>query len=283
MRATSAAGSVVTSDGGSSAPGIGVLRSACHRRCSPGFDRRARCGRAGLEGRQVGVDRLCRGADGGTIGVVTERQDARTGHGAQQHGTHECAGLLGDGRHVEPDVRLGAALDFAGESVCVSASVAERRLFADRVDAVRRCDQRGSIRSHEAALRGTGRLERLGGHDDVDVARARHQRHHRAPPVAGQRGLREELQVVEGCAGALRHTGHRGRLDEMAFTASDVDQPVRDDTATLPAQRCDHERHWSPLQVHRSSGRPASQPITRARRRASQRSRRVGFVITSAR
>ena len=84
---------------------------------------------------------------------------------------------------------------FAAARACASsASLATRpspsAVFSvDRVDAVGRGDQRRAVGRHQAALHRAAALHQLGGEDDVDVARQRHQR--RAP--ARRRRARRRL------------------------------------------------------------------------------------------
>ena len=208
MRATSAAGSVVTSDGGSSAPGIvcfgplatvAAARDSTAARARPSRPRRPRGWlRPTLPWHGWPADRP-RHANGRTPAPATAPSSTAA---------DECAVLLGDGRHVEPDVRLARCAR-------PRRRVGLRQRGRRRAPTSRRSCRRGaSMRStsygrasRSRAARYAAASTRLGGHDDVDVARARHQRHHRAAAIAGQRGLREELEVVERRTGALRHAG----------------------------------------------------------------------------
>ena len=67
---------------------------------------------------------------------------------------------------------------------------------------------------HQAALNRAAGLGQLGGDDAIDIARDRHQRHDRLASGRSAARPRKELEVVDRRAGALRHTGHRGRLRE---------------------------------------------------------------------
>ena len=55
----------------------------------------------------------------------------------------------------------------------VERVVAHRGLLRDRVDAVRRADEDGSIRAHVAELHRAADLEQLRGEHDVHVSRTR--------------------------------------------------------------------------------------------------------------
>ena len=131
----------------------------------------------------------------------------------------------------------------------VDASVAERRLLGDRIHAVRRCDERGAVGRDEPALHRAAGFHQLGSEHHVDVAGQRHQREHRLAAVALGHGAREQLDVVDGGAGALRHAGHRRGLREVPVGLAEVDDPVGQHAAALAPHRQDGDldrRHDDP-------------------------------------
>ena len=137
--------------------------------------------------------------------------------------------------------RFAAAARVREQRVAGDPAVAERGLLGDRVDAVRRRDQRRPVGRDEAALDGAPALHQLGREDDVDVARQRHERQHRLGAVALGVALRIELDVVDRRAGALGDAGHRRRLREPAVRLAEVDDPVGEDAAALAAHGQDRD------------------------------------------
>ena len=200
-----------------------------------------------------------------------ERQRAAAGERAEEHGADDAARLVGDLRHVERDPARRRGLGDRGERAGVDAAVAERRLLADRPDPVRRRDQRRPVRRDEAALDGARRFHQLGGEDDVDVARHRHQRQHRRQAGRFGVGAREQLDVVDRRAGALGDARHRGRLGEVAVLLGELDDPVREDAAALAADG--EDRDLDRLCAHRRAVRRRSARAGARRAAAARRSR----------
>ena len=60
------------------------------------------------------------------------------------------------------------------------------------------------------------------------------------PSSLGARA-RKELQVIDRSAGALRDPGHGGALDDVAARFGDLDEPVGQHPATLPAEGGDRQ------------------------------------------
>ena len=56
-------------------------------------------------------------------------------------------------------------------------------------------------------------------------------------PARSGRGARKELQIINRRAGALRHAGHGRGLREVIFRLGDLDEPIGEHSAALPAQR----------------------------------------------
>src|SRR5487761_143444 len=115
-----------------------------------------------------------------------------------------------------------------------------------------------------------------GGWGYFDISGDRHEGHDRLAPSPLRRRPREEFQIVDRCARALRDTGHGRRLREITLGLGDLDEPVGEHAAALAAERRDAkldraQRHRAKRRRLRSLRR-CSAPITVARIRASSRS-----------
>ena len=98
------------------------------------------------------------------------------------------------------------------------------------------------VRRHEAALTARAAFHQFGRQHDVDVARHRHQAPAPASARRLRRGFREQLDIIDGRAGALGDAGHRGRLREIAAVIGEIDDPVGQHAAALAAHRKDRDR-----------------------------------------
>ena len=106
--------------------------------------------------------------------------------------------------------------------------------------------------------------------------------------------LRHHLEIVDGGAGALRDARHRGRLRVPAVALGEIDDPVGEHAAALPADREDGElddaaivrqtctQSWRKRQAPRLAAR-CSQPITARRTPSRKRSQPFGLWMMSAR
>ena len=175
----------------------------------------------------------------------------------------------------------------------VHTPVGERGPLQHRIDAMGRGDQRGAVRRDEAAGdRATG-FHQFGRQHDIDIARHRHQRQHRLLVACG--GFREQLDIIDGGAGTLRDTRHRRHLREIAAMFGEVDDPVGEHAAALPAHGEDRDgdranarrtagidqRGVHAVTIFRSSRR-WKKPITASRMRCRKRSHPVGLSMIEA-
>ena len=183
--------------------------------------------------------------------------------------------------------RAAALAAAVRNSPLLTRPVAQRGFLADGVFAVRGGDQRGAVGRDQSAVQCASRLHQFRGHDDVDIARARHERHHGLAAVGAQRSFGKEFQVIDGGAGALRDTGNRGGLCDETGAARGQHQPVGDHSAALTAERGDAEGDGADGGAHSATpsgaGLPLSRRITAERRPWMKRSHGLGLTMTSAR
>jgi hypothetical protein len=141
------------------------------------------------------------------------------------------------------------------------------------IDQTRCVDAISVVRSGVTRPRWTAarRFHQLGGEDDVDVARHRHQRQHRRQAGRLGVGAREQLDVVDRRAGALRDAGHRGRLAQVAVLLGELDDPVGQDAAAFAADG--EDRDLDGLGGHGAALRTRSERAGAHRAVASRRSR----------
>jgi hypothetical protein len=161
------------------------------------------------------------------------------GERAEEHRADDAAGALGRGGEIAAEEALRRIAAGLEQHRRIGAPIAHGDLFRHREDAMGRGDERGAIGRDEAPLHGAPSLHQLRPEDDVDVAGHRHQGHHRFGRPFRQRALREELDVIDRGAGALRHARHRGELREIAAMLGEIDDPVGEHAAALPAHRED--------------------------------------------
>ena len=212
------------------------------------FARRVRV--AEREALEAALDALARVADRGLALGARQRQHARAGHRAEHHRADDGAGARRQLGHVEEHRALRELAGGLDDAVGVGAAVAHRHLLGHGVDAVGRGDERRAVGADEAVLHRAAGLEQLGSDHEVDIAGRGRQREYRAPrPECIPLG-REELDVVRGCAGALRYAGDRGALHRVAGRGRCGDQPVGEHAAALAAERSDEHRD-----------RPRRQPV----------------------
>ncbi len=162
---------------------------------------------------------------------------------------------------------------------------------------VGRGDQRRPVGRDEAAQHRTAGLHELGRHHHVEISRRRHEREHRLRAILRRR----HLDVIDGCAGALRDARHGSRLRRPPLRFRKPDDPVGEHAAALSAHGENGERDalgrpsrcaGRDVAAHAASStrrtrprfrRASNQPITLARRAAMRRSQPVGLWRTSAR
>ena len=204
---------------------------------------------------------------------------------------------LGHRLHVEGDDALGG--EFRGErhDGRIGDAVAGRLFLHHGQRPVGRGDQRRPVGRDEAAQHRTAGLHELGRHHDVQISRRRHEREHRLRAILRRR----HLDVIDGCAGALRDAWHGSRLRGPPFRFRKPDDPVGEHAAALSAHGENGERDalgrpsrcaGRDVAAHAASStrrtrprllRASNQPITVARRAAMRRSQAVGLWRTSAR
>ena len=141
--------------------------------------------------------------------------------------------------HIKQNHPLGLTPNELDELFLIRRAITHRALFANRIRAMRRRNQRGPIPRDQPSLYRTSSLGKLRRQHAVNIARHGHERHDRIAPGRGCRGLRKELEIVDGSAGTLSHTRHRRRLREIALGLGYSNQPIGQYAATLSTQGCD--------------------------------------------
>ncbi len=208
-------------------------------------------------------------ADRGLEGLAAEGQRGRCAQRAEQHRADDAAAALGRRGHVEADEALRRIGAGGFQRGAVGHAVAQRRLLGDGIDAVGGGDQRRALLRHQAALHRAAGFHQLGGDQHVHVARRGDQRQHRRGAGGLGRGAREQLQVVDGGAGALRHAGHRGGLRDVAVGLAQGDDPVGEHAAALAAHGQDGDLDRLGVGDHRpSEGGGGQPPVDAALQRA---------------
>ena len=110
-------------------------------------------------------------------------------------------------------------------------AVARLFLLGHRISAMGRGDERRLVGRHQAAQDRSAGLHELRRHHHIDIARRRHEREDGRDAVS----RRQRLDVVDRRAGALRDARHGCRLRRPPHMLGDLDDPVRQHPAALPA------------------------------------------------
>ncbi len=189
-----------------------------------------------------------------------ERQFAAAGQRTEQAGRDHAAVAHRERLHVGDEQTLGLLSHQGLDARSVGHAVARCALLGHRKRAVAARDHRGAAACHQAALQRTAGFHQLGGDHDVDVARRGHQRHHRllvALPL-------DQLHVIDGGPGALRHAGHRRGLRPPAGTHAERDDPIDQHAAALAAEGEDRDVDRARL-VHCGSSSGYSARLARCR------------------
>ena len=204
---------------------------------------------AGAQGLQAGLRALAAALDYLLEGLLVEGQHVAAGQRAKQAGRDHAAVVHRQRLHVvghHAARRLAHQVQHAG---AVGGAVAGHHFFLHGVGAVRAGDDGGAVGRDQAARHGAAGLHQLGGDQDVHLAGDGHLRQHRG--LAG-RGL-DQLDVVDGGAGALRHAGHRGGLRGPAGVFGQGGDPVFQHAAALAAQGHDGDGDHARLHGRTSS------------------------------
>ena len=240
---------------------------------------------AGGEGGEVGLDRDAGLADRRLELRARDRQRGRRRRDAEQHGVERQIARRGAARQIEQQRAAGEGARGCEDAAHVEPAIGHRLLLGDRIDAMGRGGEDGAVGRDEAVLERTAGLEHFGRQHQIDAARARIKRHQRLAPA--QRGISdgEDLDIISGGAGALRHAGDRGRLDRQIGAHRRIDDPVGEHAAALAAERGDQDRDRLLAHGPAAAGalRCCSQEITAPRTRSSTRSHAFGFCTISAR
>ena len=172
-------------------------------------------------------------------------------------------------RHEAPGERARRAEDV------VRRVHAARRAHAlvDRVEPVRRRDDRRALRRREAELDRAPDLEKLGRQEHVE--RAGHGIERERRRVIRLAGV--DLDVVRRRSGPLRDAGDRGPVADEPGGMRGLDDPFREHAATLPPDRGDQQRE-EPALAHSTAS--ARRRMTDRRTRPRNRSQRDGFATT---
>ena len=147
--------------------------------------------------------------------------------------------LLRNGIHVEEDEPLRLAARELDQPRGVGGALPQRALLHDRVGAVRGGDQRGPLAIHQAALDRAARLDQLGSDTQSTSPGTGISAMIGSRPSPLGLGAREELQIVDRGARALRDARHGCRLHQVSLGLGDLDQPFGEHTAALAAERRD--------------------------------------------
>ena len=140
---------------------------------------------------------------------------------------------LGRRFHIEEHHTLRLGANEIHEPFGIRSPLPHRAFLSDGIAAMRRRNQRRSIRRDQPALDRATRFRQLRRNDAVNIARDRHQRQDgRTSRLLGS-STREELQVIDRRAGTLRYARNRSRLGDVVFCFGDFNEPVGENTATL--------------------------------------------------
>ena len=153
-----------------------------------------------------------------------------------------------DAREVLPHERSRGRLARLDEPRRVDPPIPAIRSLRHRIDPMRRRDQRRAIRRHEPALNRASALHQLGGDHDVELPGHRHECEHWRLPGRQRRRLREDLAIVDRRTCALRDARYGCLLPEMTGMLRQIDDPIRQNAATLSphCENGDRDRRWRP-------------------------------------
>jgi hypothetical protein len=240
----------------------------------------------GAKAPEVGLDGLAVGADRGFEARDRDRQPRTARDDAEHDRVDHGARLLRQRIHVEEEMLLCMVLHRLDQAWAVVAAVAHRHPLDHQVAAGGRGDHQRAVGRDEARRDGAAGFHKLARHHDINIADPRRERQHRAiaAELAPRRG--NDLDVIGGGAGALRHSRNRGRLHGKAQLRRRRDDPVRKHAAPLAAERGDEDGERPGRQAghaRASAFAPPSQPMTVRRTRCSARSHQFGLRMISAR
>ena len=198
--------------------------AASRRRRVPG----RRQGEADVEAFEVGGDGDAAGLDGFAIGLHGDGQRAAAGQRAEQHRVYlGAAGVEGDEapragarQRVEPLARIDRA--------------AGGRFFVNRVEPVRAAHDGRPAGRDEAGLDHTGDLEILGREQHIQRAGNRIKR---KGGILGGGAIGQQLDVIGGRAGPLRHARNRRAVRAIAVERRGLDDPFGQHTTALSTDR----------------------------------------------
>ena len=249
-----------------------LFRGRRRSRCDAGGRGRAR--ERALESRRESLEARLHGdaarGDRLLVKLPRKRQYAASRQRAEQHRADDAARLGADRIHVAGHDPARLALERREHRLRVGDAVAQGGFFGDAVHPMRRGDDGGAIRTHQAAHRRSARLHELRGHDHIDIAGDGHERKY------GRRAYfrpRAHLEVVHRRAGALRHARHGGRLHQPAVTLRDLDDPVGQHSAALAAESRDGDGDSRALRTHDGPG--GVPPVVAERRSPCRAGRRA--------
>jgi hypothetical protein len=140
---------------------------------------------------------------------------------------------LGHGRHVVCNEALGGHRAGVAQRQRVHAPVAEGDLLGHSENPVCGHDQGGAVGRDETALDRASGLHQLGADHHVHVAGHRHQRQHGIGAAGRDCAPREQFDVVDRGARALRHARDGSHLRQVAVVLAHIDDPVRQDAAAF--------------------------------------------------
>ncbi len=196
---------------------------------------------AGAEAAQVGLHGLAVGADRALECLDRHGQPVAARDGAEHHRVDEGSGAARDLLHVEQEVAPRVQLDGPRQPRGIMAPVAHRDLLADDIEARGRCDRQRAVGRNEARRHHASGFHQLARHQQIDVADAGNEGEHRPP--AGKLAPRsgQNLDIVGGRAGALRHARDRRRLHRKIVLLGRGHDPVGEHAAALAAERGDQD------------------------------------------
>ena len=181
------------------------------------------------------------------------------------------------------DEALGCGLRRARAAASLSTRPSpSAHLLGDRVDAVRRGDQRRAVRRDEAALHGAAGFHQLRGEHHVDVARQRHQRQHRRAAVRARPARADTARRSRWsrrCAAPRRAPRWSGRCSRCASPRSTIQSastpppsPPMARIAILIGWARGHRIVSERIGVRARRASPPLQPADHARRARARRS-----------
>ena len=134
--------------------------------------------------------------------------------------------------HIEGDHVFCRSFGCFFDGGAVGQTAARNNFLGDSEGAMGRGNQKGAIWCHETAHDRSARFHHFGGNQDIDITFGRCQRENRPRP-----GFRQHFYIIDGCSGTLCDARDRSGLNRVTIAFGQIDDPVAENAAALPANR----------------------------------------------